>query len=72
MNWALSDRADPLALPIADRHYNRQTPGILVAAIVGLGSRKSERPREGSSRCKCFLMKCHILRPHMAIGDKEY
>lgn len=27
MNWRLSNRADPLALPIADRHYNRQKPG---------------------------------------------
>ncbi len=27
MHWLLSDRADPLALPIADRHYNRQKPG---------------------------------------------
>jgi hypothetical protein len=27
MNWHLSHRADPRALPIADRHYNRQKPG---------------------------------------------
>jgi len=27
MNWRLSDRADVEALPIADRHYNRQKPG---------------------------------------------
>lgn len=27
MTWKLSHRADPLALPIADRHYNRQKPG---------------------------------------------
>jgi hypothetical protein len=27
MNWMLSDRADPLARPIADRHYNRQHIG---------------------------------------------
>ena len=27
MNWHLSPRAAPLALPIADRHYNRQKPG---------------------------------------------
>lgn len=27
MNWQLSHRADKLALPIADRHYNRQKPG---------------------------------------------
>lgn len=27
MRWTLSDRADPLALPLADRHYNRQKPG---------------------------------------------
>ena len=27
MNWQLSHRADLLALPIADRHYNRQKPG---------------------------------------------
>lgn len=27
MNWQLSDRADLRALPIADRHYNRQKPG---------------------------------------------
>lgn len=25
--WFLSDRGDPKALPIADRHYNRQKPG---------------------------------------------
>ena len=25
--WALSHRADPRALPLADRHYNRQKPG---------------------------------------------
>lgn len=27
MNWELSHRADARALPIADRHYNRQKPG---------------------------------------------
>ncbi len=27
MMWRLSHRADPEALPIADRHYNRQKPG---------------------------------------------
>lgn len=27
MNWRLSHRADTRALPIADRHYNRQKPG---------------------------------------------
>ena len=27
MNWILSHRADAAALPIADRHYNRQTIG---------------------------------------------
>jgi hypothetical protein len=27
MNWKLSNRADPLALPLADRHYNRQKIG---------------------------------------------
>lgn len=27
MRWHLSDRADPRALPLADRHYNRQKPG---------------------------------------------
>lgn len=27
MNWRLSHRADSRALPIADRHYNRQKPG---------------------------------------------
>lgn len=27
MNWQLSHRADPRALPIADRHYNRQKVG---------------------------------------------
>lgn len=27
MNWHLSHRADRDALPIADRHYNRQKPG---------------------------------------------
>lgn len=25
--WRLSDRFDPAALPLADAHYNRQTPG---------------------------------------------
>lgn len=27
VRWHLSHRADPRALPIADRHYNRQKPG---------------------------------------------
>ena len=27
MNWMLSHRADPRAVAIADRHYNRQKPG---------------------------------------------
>ena len=27
MDWYLSHRADPRALPLADRHYNRQKPG---------------------------------------------
>lgn len=27
MNWKLSHRADAHALPLADRHYNRQKPG---------------------------------------------
>ncbi len=27
MNWKLSHRSDQEALPIADRHYNRQKPG---------------------------------------------
>jgi hypothetical protein len=27
MMWHLSHRADPLVLPLADRHYNRQKPG---------------------------------------------
>jgi len=27
VNWALSHRADPRALPLADRHYSRQKPG---------------------------------------------
>ncbi len=27
MNWRISHRADKDALPIADRHYNRQKPG---------------------------------------------
>jgi hypothetical protein len=27
MLWQLSHRADPRALPLADRHYNRQKPG---------------------------------------------
>jgi hypothetical protein len=27
MNWLLSNRADVDALPLADRHYNRQKPG---------------------------------------------
>src|SRR5262249_25458063 len=26
MNWHISNRADPQALPIANRHYNRQKP----------------------------------------------
>ena len=26
MNWQLSNRGDPYALPIANRHYNRQKP----------------------------------------------
>src|SRR5262245_43922901 len=27
MIWTLSDRADPEVRPMADRHYNRQSPG---------------------------------------------
>jgi hypothetical protein len=27
VTWRLSHRADPAALPVADRHYNRQKPG---------------------------------------------
>lgn len=27
MNWRISNRADPIACRIADRHYNRQKPG---------------------------------------------
>lgn len=27
MNWRISNRSDPEALPLADRHYNRQKPG---------------------------------------------
>lgn len=27
MNWTISHRFDPLAVAIADRHYNRQKPG---------------------------------------------
>ena len=27
MNWVLSNRADPAAVLLADRHYNRQKPG---------------------------------------------
>lgn len=27
MRWHYSNRADPRALPLADRHYNRQKPG---------------------------------------------
>ena len=27
MRWQLSDRADPLVVPLADRHYNRQKVG---------------------------------------------
>ena len=27
MRWILSHRADPLILPLADRHYSRQKPG---------------------------------------------
>ena len=27
MRWRISYRADPAALPLADRHYNRQKPG---------------------------------------------
>lgn len=29
MSWELSFRADPVAARIADRHYNRQTPGAV-------------------------------------------
>lgn len=29
VNWYLSNRADPRALPLADRHYNRQKVGSL-------------------------------------------
>lgn len=41
MNWRLSDRADREALPIADRHYNRQKPGTPQFVPPG--------------RCKVFL-----------------
>ena len=27
MRWKMSNRADPIAVDIADRHYNRQKPG---------------------------------------------
>ena len=27
MNWTVSHRADPSAVKLADRHYNRQKPG---------------------------------------------
>ena len=27
MNWVISDRADPPAVALADRHYSRQKPG---------------------------------------------
>jgi hypothetical protein len=27
VRWSMSHRADPRALPLADRHYNRQKPG---------------------------------------------
>lgn len=27
MRWQLSDRCDPVAAKLADRHYNRQSPG---------------------------------------------
>jgi len=29
MTWMISNRADPMARDIADRHYNRQKPGTL-------------------------------------------
>ena len=27
MRWRVSDRADPIGVALADRHYNRQKPG---------------------------------------------
>jgi len=27
MNWEISNRSDPMGLQLADRHYNRQSPG---------------------------------------------
>lgn len=49
MIWQLSDRADPEARRIADRHYNRQKPGtpqfvppgrcLVLKALVPSGSR---------------------------------
>ena len=36
MIWQMSNRADPLALPLADRHYSRQKPGT--AQFVPPGS----------------------------------
>jgi hypothetical protein len=35
MRWYLSDRADPIAKPIADRHYNRQNPESAQFAQAG-------------------------------------
>lgn len=47
MNWTLSHRFDPLAVAIADRHYNRQKvgtpqfvpPGRCLVLLAGTGSR---------------------------------
>lgn len=35
MRWVRSHRADPLARPLADRHYNRQSPGHVQFAPSG-------------------------------------
>lgn len=43
--WRLSDRADPEALPLADRHYNRQK----------IGSPQYVPP----ATCLCLLSLCH-------------
>ncbi len=35
MRWCLSNRADPAARQLADKHYNRQKPGTLQFAPTG-------------------------------------
>lgn len=34
MLWKKSNRADPKARAVADRHYNRQKPGTTVVALL--------------------------------------